>query len=118
MARWFLFLLAILMGAALVVAYAWQINPDEPINAAPESLRIDYKTDYVLMVAEIYHQDGDIDQTLKRLTDLEIGSPLELVDEVIRFAEQEGYKHDDLVKMWALRDGIARVTLDVEQPSS
>ena len=35
--------------------YGWVVNPVEYIDIAPESPRVDYKTDYVLMTAEAYN---------------------------------------------------------------
>jgi hypothetical protein len=49
MIRWLTFLLAIAIGAAAGLYYGWVINPIRYIDAAPDSLRSDYKADYVLM---------------------------------------------------------------------
>ena len=47
--RWILFIFAILVGAGLGLLYGWVINPVDYVDTTPDTLRIDYKTDYVLM---------------------------------------------------------------------
>ena len=47
--------------------YGWVVNPVEYVDIAPESLRVDYKTDYVLMVAEAYQVDHDLGLAVRRL---------------------------------------------------
>mgnify|MGYP006310154069 FL=1 len=57
--RFAFFLLAILAGAALGVIIGWEVAPVRYIETGPHTLRQDYQTDYVLMVAEIYGEEGD-----------------------------------------------------------
>ena len=57
--RWILFIIAILAGAGLGLLYGWVINPVDYVDTAPDTLRIDYKTDFVLMVAEAYQGESD-----------------------------------------------------------
>ncbi len=67
MSRWTKFLIAVILGAAAGLFYGWVVNPVEYVDIAPESLRVDYKTDYVLMVAESYqvdHEFGSGSQTV------------------------------------------------------
>lgn len=65
------------LGTTLGLLYGWVINPVEYVNATPEELRSDYKTDYVLMTAEIYQADGDLEQAIRRLAALSEPSPAE-----------------------------------------
>ena len=51
MLRWFLFFLSIALGLAAGLYYGWVINPVEYVNTTPDTLRVDYQADYVLMVA-------------------------------------------------------------------
>lgn len=99
MARWFRFLMVILIGVAGGVFYGWKVSPVEYTDTAPDTLRIDYKTDYVLMVAEIYHQEGDLAQAALRLGLLGNRGPLETMQQTILWAETHGYNDKDLELM-------------------
>ena len=101
MSRWTLFLVVILVGLGLGLVYGWVINPVSFQDTTLNNLRIDYKTDYTLMVAEVYHQENDLEWALNRLTLLEDASPLESVENALRFASQANYTLPD---MFLLRD--------------
>ena len=60
MSRWILFLITVALGLGAGLFYGWKINPGEYINTTPGSLRDDYKADYVLMVAEAYQAEADL----------------------------------------------------------
>ena len=101
MSRWSLFLLVLIVGIGLGLLYGWVINPVSYQDTTLESLRIDYKTDYTLMVAEVYHQEQDLDWALNRLTLLDDPSPLTSVENALKFASQAEYTLPD---MFLLRD--------------
>ena len=101
MSRWTLFLLVILLGLGLGLVYGWLINPVSFQDTTFHSLRIDYKTDFTLMVAEVYHQNNDLEWALNRLTLLDDASPLTSVENALRFASQADYTLPD---MFLLRD--------------
>ena len=101
MSRWTLFLLVIVVGLGLGLVYGWVINPVSFQDTTLNNLRIDYKTDYTLMVAEVYHQTKDLEWALNRLTLLEDSSPLTSVENALRFASQADYTLPD---MFLLRD--------------
>ncbi|NQS92002.1 MAG: hypothetical protein HQ574_06290 [Chloroflexi bacterium] len=101
MSRWTIFLLVLLLGLGLGLLYGWVINPVSYQDTTLNSLRIDYKTDFTLMVAEVYHQEGDLDWAMNRLTLLEDKSPLDSVENALKFASQAEYTLPD---MFLLRD--------------
>lgn len=101
MSRWTLFILIFLLGLGLGLVYGWVVNPVNYQDTTLDSLRIDYKTDYTLMVAEVYHQEGDLDWALNRLTLLENKSPIVSVENALKFASQAEYTLPD---MFLLRD--------------
>jgi hypothetical protein len=101
MSRWTLFILVLLLGIGLGLLYGWVINPVSYQDTTLDTLRIDYKTDYTLMVAEVYHQTHDLDWAMNRLTLLRDKSPLHSVDEALKFAVQAEYTLPD---MFLLRD--------------
>ena len=101
MSRWTLFLLILVIGLSLGLLYGWVINPISYQDTTLESLRIDYKTDYALMVAEVYHHEKNLEWAMNRLTLLEDSSPLVSVENALKFASQAEYTLPD---MFLLRD--------------
>jgi len=106
MGRWIGFILAILVGAAAGMFYGWVISPVEYVDTTPDSLRIDYKSDYVLMVAEAYSVEGDPTQAVRRLAVLGPLPPLDMVRAAILFAEKQGYTDADTALMRNLASAL------------
>ena len=102
MARWIRFVLVILVGVAAGLFYGWVINPVNYVDTTPDSLRIDYQSDYVLMVAESYSAEGDLAMSVRRLALLGTTAPVDTVQQAIIFAEGQGYTDADVVLMQAL----------------
>lgn len=95
MVRWFWFIVAVLFGAALGLIYGWLINPVEFVDTTPSTLRVDYRSDYVLMVAEAYRAEGDLETAVRRLAVLGDKPPEEIVREAMIFAAQAPYADSD-----------------------
>ncbi|HVN54588.1 MAG TPA: hypothetical protein VMT46_09685 [Anaerolineaceae bacterium] len=89
------FALAILVGLAAGLVYGWVINPVKYVDTTPDTLRADYKTDYVLMVAEIYRASPDLDQAARRLALLGSQSPAELAREAALAARAGDFPQTD-----------------------
>lgn len=102
MARWIRFLFAILIGLAIGLAYGWFISPVEYVETSPHTLRIDYKADYVLMVAEAYRYEADLNLAAQRLALLGNLPPTEIVVQAIQFAQKYGYNDADIARMQVL----------------
>lgn len=85
--RWVYFILAILVGIGIGLLFGWVVLPARYTDTRPDSLRVDYRSDYVLMVAEAYSRDGDLGQAMRRLVFLEESLPDEIVRQAITFAE-------------------------------
>jgi hypothetical protein len=96
MSRRVWFVIAILLGVIFGLTYGWVINPVKYVDTSPDTLRSDYKVDYVLMVAEVYHADGDIVRAVQRLAIFGDPDPLNMVQDVILQANQFGYSADDV----------------------
>jgi hypothetical protein len=95
MKRWIYFLLAVLIGVAAGLYYGWELNPVEYIETTPATLRIDFQTDYVLMVAEAYQVDGDLNLAARRLAVLGETPPAEIVRQAMIYAAQIAYSDSD-----------------------
>lgn len=96
------FILTIVIGITAGLVYGWLINPVAYTDTGPHTLRQDYKTDYVLMVAELYHADQDIKAAVADLGFLGSESLVELVNQAVVFAGQVGYAPTDVELMLEL----------------
>ncbi len=106
MNRWIAFLLAIILGLAAGLTYGWVLSPVEYVDTTPDTLRADYKTDYVLMVAEIHQADGNIETAIRRLALLGDDASLDLTQQAYDYAQANGYGQTDLNLLTHLREGI------------
>lgn len=116
MKRWFRFLLMIAIGGAIGAAYGWLISPVKYVDTSPATLRIDFKTDVVLMTAEAYRSEGDLSAAVQRLAVLGAPAPAEQVRQAINFAQQQGYNENDIQRMTTLLNDLERQ--GGEQPSA
>jgi hypothetical protein len=100
--RWFLFLLAILTGLAVGLVYGWFINPVEYTDTTLDELKIDYRVDYILMIAESFSYDGDLPRAILRLKNVADQPPIDLMSEALVFGERAGYTDTDIRHLRAL----------------
>ena len=96
MPRWLITFIALALGIALGLVYGWVIDPVQYTDVTPDALRIDYQTDYVLMVAEAYHAEQDPALASRRLAVLGSQPPAVITSEAEDYARQAGYPGDDL----------------------
>ena len=116
MSRWLRFLTAIIVGIGLGLIYGWLINPVEYVDTSPDTLRIDYKTDYVLMVAESFQKEGDLALVTYRLALLGDTPPFEMVNQAILFAQKAGYTDADIALMQTLMSALQAINLSRGTP--
>jgi hypothetical protein len=110
MSRWIRFFIVIIIGIAFGLLYGWIVDPVDYVDTSPNTLRKDYKADYVLMVAEIFASDGDAQAAVIHLTYLEDPSPVISVENAMIFAVDSGYAADDLRLLRDLADALAPLT--------
>ena len=96
MPRWLPILIAAILGLTLGLVYGWVINPVQYTDITPDALRIDYRTDYVLMVAEAYRTEQDPALAARRLAILGSEAPARFAEEAYNYAKQAAYSPDDL----------------------
>ncbi len=100
------------VGIGLGLFYGWIIDPVKYVDTTPDSLRIDFKSDYVLMVAEAYNNERDLGQAMNRLALLGSKAPADIVQQAIVFAlekDSQGKQHyidSDVILMRALLQAI------------
>jgi hypothetical protein len=101
------FAIMIVVGLLLGGYYAWLVNPARNTKGDTlSSLRADYKTDYVLMVAELYQNDKNPALAASRLTYLSSSSPERIVQEAILKAAELGYSKGDVNRLARLSKGL------------
>ena len=99
MARWTRFLLALAAGAALGLLYGWLISPVQYTDTTPDTLRVDYRSDYVLMAAEAFSTESDPALAVRRLAVLGDDPPAEIVRQAILWGERNGFVDSDVSLM-------------------
>jgi hypothetical protein len=112
MARWIRFFMVVAVGIGLGLFYGWIIDPVKYVDTTPDSLRIDFKSDYVLMVAEAYNSERDLGLAVSRLALLGTKAPADLVQQAVLFAlekDSQGKQHyidADVALMQALLQAL------------
>lgn len=106
MNRYIFFGVAVIAGVGLGLAYGWVISPVQFYDTAPDTLRTDYQSDYILMVAEVYAKEQDPFLAVRRLFLLGTDNPADIVQDAIVFAVQAGYTPGDLALMRELGEAI------------
>ncbi len=104
--RLIFFLLAILAGIAAGLYFGWVLSPPKPGESALAELRQDYRTDYVLMVAEAFQSEGDVTLAMVRLSFLGAEAPARLAQEAILSARELNYSNDDVDMMAKLSQAL------------
>jgi hypothetical protein len=111
MSRLLITLLIAAVGFGLGLAYGRLIAPVEYVDAYPSSLRVDYRSDYVLMVAERYGADHDAKGALRRLGVLGTQSPDRMVAEAMQFGQAAHYAPQDVASLQQLLRAVQEQTL-------
>ena len=102
MPRWLSILITALLGLALGLVYGWKIDPVQYTDITPDVLRSDFRTDYVLMVAEAYRAEQDPALAAQRLAVLGSELPALIAGEADDYARQSGYPAGDLTLLQEL----------------
>ncbi len=113
MKRWVWILLAVAAGFGLGLLYGWVIDPIEFVDLTPDTLRADYRADYILMVAEAYQMEKDTDLAARRLAIFGSDPPAEIASQALQFGPQVGFTPSELT---AIEELIA--ALRAWQPAS
>ena len=100
--RWVFIVLALLAGIGLGLVYGWVIEPVDYFDLTPDTLRSDYKADYVLMVAEAYKAEQDPGQAALRLAIFGSNSPSDIAASGLDYARTAGLPDEDIVLLQEL----------------
>ena len=88
-------LIGVIIGSLLAIGYAWS-RPPNPTDASIASLRADYKTDIVVMIAQAYAVDSNLDLARSRLAALNVKDSAQHVADVTRQLIIKGAPPTDL----------------------
>jgi hypothetical protein len=76
-------IIGFVMGLAGGLFIAWELAPVQEYDVEPWQLREADKASYIVAIALSYSYDGDLNQAVKRLLDLQLGSdPIQQVADV------------------------------------
>ena len=93
---WVFIVLALLAGASIGIAYGWFVEPVDYFDLTPDTLRPDYKADYVLMTAEAYRLEQDPGLAARRLAIFGVQSPYAIAADGLKYARLNGYPDADI----------------------
>jgi hypothetical protein len=102
MSRLLRFVIPLLLGIAIGLAYGWIIDPVDFFYLTPDTLRADYKSDYVLMVAEAYSVEQDPGMAARRLAIFGTQSPSAIAASGLEYARANGFSDSDIALMQEL----------------
>lgn len=97
--RWTLFIIAILFGIGLGLVFGWVLLPRTAVQGPFTSLRADYKTDAVLMVAESYAKQQNLAVAIQNLRRIGSATTPQELRFFITNAQTLGYSQADLKLM-------------------
>jgi hypothetical protein len=100
--RFYPILFGLVLGIAIGLLYGWVIQPVEIIESTPDTLRDDYRTDLVLMIAEAYEYESDLDLALQRFERLELQPPTDVLKFAITYANDHNYKVNQIQRLSTL----------------
>jgi hypothetical protein len=100
--RWLVVVIAFLLGITAGLAYGWTLDPVEFFDLTPDTLRADFKADYVLMTAEAYRVEQDPGLAARRLAIFGSQSPSSIAADGLAFARANGYADSDIAVMQEL----------------
>ena len=96
MQRWIPITIAVILGIAIGLTYGWVISPVEYTDVTPELLRADFRTDYVLMVAEAFRTERDTELATRKLAIFGTEHPSVITAQAYEYAQQNSYPANDL----------------------
>jgi len=100
--RWVFIILALIAGVGIGLVYGWVIDPVDYFDLNPDTLRVDYKADYVLMTAEVYHVEQDPSLAARRLAIFGTQSPSDIASDGLAYARANGSPDSDIALMQEL----------------
>jgi hypothetical protein len=99
MKRWIWILLAAALGIGIGLLYGWVIDPVDFVDLTPDTLRADFRADYILMVAEAYQTEKDTDLAARRLAIFGSDPPAGIAAQAFQFGPSAGFSASELTAL-------------------
>jgi hypothetical protein len=106
MPRWLKFILALLVGLSVGLVYGWLVSPLEYVDTTPQTLSADYRTDFVLMTAEVYAASPDLESAVRALAFISSLSPSDTVSEALAYAQAAQFAQADVALLQTLASAL------------
>ncbi len=94
--RWLFIIAAFVAGIGIGLAYGWIVDPVDFFDLTPDTLRADYKADFVLMVAESYRAHRDPAVAARQLAIFGSESPTSIASQGLEFARTKNFDDSDI----------------------
>jgi len=95
--NWIKFFVAMLIGMAIGLVYGWKISPIQYTDVPPNILREDYRSDYILMVAEAHQTEQNPEAAARRLAIFGGESPAQIVTSALEYATNNGFTKNEIL---------------------
>ena len=89
-------LIALATGIGLGLVYGWVVDPVDFFDLTPDTLRADYRADYVLMTAEAYRVEQDPGLASRRLAIFGSHSPSSIASQGLEYSRDIGFADSDI----------------------
>lgn len=106
MPRWIQTLLIAVLGLVAGLIYGWNIAPVEYVDTTPDTLHAEYRSDYVLMVAEAYQSEGNLELAARRLALLGSAHPAEIAAKALAHIQENDPTETDVERLKKLIEDI------------
>jgi hypothetical protein len=93
---WVFIVPALLAGIGIGIVYGWYIDPVDYFDLPPDTLRVDYKADYVLMTAEAYQAEQEPGLAARRLAIFGSKSPPAIAAEGLTYARAHAFSDAEI----------------------
>lgn len=100
------FLLGLALGLIIGLLYGWILQPVEYVDTAPNALREDFRSDYVLAIAETYRAHQDISEAQIFLGTLGPEPAVNYVVDAIDYGVEHSMEQRDLETLNDLAVGL------------
>jgi hypothetical protein len=94
--RWIIPIIMLIAGLGVGLAYGWLIDPVEFTDLTPDTLRADFKADYVLMIAEAYQSHRDAGIAARQLAVFGSQSPTSIATQGLEYARTNRFDDSDV----------------------
>jgi hypothetical protein len=105
--RYYPVLFGLILGIAVGLLYGWVIRPIQIVESTPNTLRDDYQTDLILMIAEAYENEKDLDLALQRFEFMDLEPPVEILQAAITYSQDHDFKVIEVQRLDELLDDLS-----------